>query len=350
MTMKGTAVSTASQPPAGNAPDRLVQLGLGFWQSKVLLTAVELGLYSVLAEGPADAAALADRLGLHPRGARDFFDAQVALGLLERADGVYRNTPDADLFLDRAKDTYIGGLLEMAQEQWYQSWGHLTEALRTGEPQNNVGGADGNPFDVLYADPELTSRFQKAMTGGSFAASQALAAAFPWAEYATVADVGCSEGILLNTVLTAHPHLSGTGFDLPAVAPTFEETVRRSGLDGRLRFAPGSFLTDPLPAAEVIVFGRVLHDWDLDTKRMLLKKAYEALPDGGAVAVYESMIDDDRRANAFGLLTSLHMLLESPGGFDYTGADCVGWMEEAGFKGCTAQPLDGPVALVVGHK
>lgn len=344
-------MSTASHPPVGNAQDRLVQLGLGFWQAKVLLTAVELGVYSDLAaHGPADAAGLAARLGLHPRGARDFFDSQVALGLLERTGGVYDNTPDTAAFLDRAKDAYIGGLLEMAQEQWYQSWGHLTEALRSGEPQNNVGGADGNPFDVLYADPELTSRFQKAMTGGSLAASQALATAFPWKDYGSVADIGCSEGILLNTVLTAHPHLRGTGFDLPAVAPTFDGTVRRAGLAGRLSFEPGSFLTDALPAADVIVFGRVLHDWDLDTKRMLLKKAYEALPDGGAVVVYESMIDDDRRANAFGLLTSLHMLLESPGGFDYTGADCVTWLEETGFKSCSARPLDGPVALVTGHK
>lgn len=344
-------MSTESPERNGTAPDRLVQLGLGFWPAKVLLTAVELGVYSVLAsEGPTDADALAGRLGLHPRGARDFFDSQVALGLLERTDGVYANTPDTDLYLDRAKDTYIGGLLEMAQEQWYRSWGNLTEALRTGKPQNNLGADSGDPFDALYADPELASRFQKAMTGGSMAASQALAGAFPWHDYSSVADIGCSEGILLNTVLTAHPHLSGTGFDLPAVKTDFDRTVERAGLSGRMRFVPGSFLTDPLPAADVIVFGRVLHDWDLDTKRMLLRKAHEALLPGGAVVVYESMIDDDRRTNSFGLLTSLHMLLESPGGFDYTGADCAGWMRDTGFVDCSSAPLDGPVSVVTGYR
>jgi len=329
------------------AQDRLIQLGLGFWGAKVLLSALELGLYTELETAPADAETLTARLGLHQRGARDFFDSQVALGLLEREDGVYRNTPDAAMFLDRTKDTYIGGLLEMANEQWYRSWGNLTTALRTGEPQNNVGG---DPFDVLYADPELTRRFQKAMTGGSMAAAQALARTFPWAGYSSVADVGCSEGILLSTVLRAHPHLSGIGFDLPPVGPSFAETVARSGLAGRMRFLPGSFVTDPLPEAEVVVFGRVLHDWDLPTKRMLLEKAHKALPDGGAVVVYESMIDDDRRTNTFGLLTSLHMLLESPGGFDYSGADCAGWMADAGFRDCAAEPLDGPVSVVIGHK
>ncbi|MFE3783988.1 methyltransferase [Amycolatopsis sp. NPDC059090] len=339
-------------PETNDTPqDRIVQLGLGFWPAKVLLTAVELGVYSVLAaEGPADLTVLSERLGLHPRGARDFFDCQVALGLLERTDGVYANSPDTDRYLDRAKDTYIGGLLEMAQERWYRSWGNLSEALRTGEPQNNLGADTGDPFDALYSDPELASRFQKAMTGGSMAAAQALAAAFPWDRYRSIADIGCSEGNLLNIVLTAHPYLSGTGFDLPAVKTDFGRTVERTGLSGRMRFVPGSFLTDPLPSAEVVVFGRVLHDWDLATKRMLLRKAYEALPPGGAVVVYESMIDDDRRTNTFGLLTSLHMLLESPGGFDYTGADCVRWMVDAGFADCSASPLDGPVSVVVGHR
>lgn len=331
-------------------PDRFIQLGLGFWPAKVMLSALELGVYESLSGAPADAATLAARLGLHERGARDFFDSQVALGILEREDGVYRNTPDAEMFLDPAKDSYIGGLLEMAGEQWYASWGRLTTALRTGEPQNNLGGDGGDPFAALYADPELTRRFQKAMTGGSMAAAGALARTFPWERHSVVADIGCSEGILLSTVLRENPHLTGVGFDLPQVAPIFEEHSAHHGLGERVAFAPGNFHADPLPRADVIVFGRILHDWDLETKRMLLAKAYAALPPGGAVVVYESMIDDDRRSNAFGLLTSLHMLLESPGGFDYSGADCVGWMREAGFQGCGARPLDGPVSVVIGYK
>lgn len=350
-----TLLAGAEQPapaaaPAGAAQDRFIQLGLGFWPARVLHSALEVGVYAELARGPADATTLAARLGLHERGARDFFDSQVALGLLGRENGQYRNTPEAARYLDPAQDTYIGGLLEMAGEHWYQSWGRLTTALRTGEPQHNIGGEGGDPFDALYADPERTRRFQKAMTGGSMAASQALARIFPWSEVSTVVDAGCSEGILLSTVLREHPHLTGIGMDLKQVEPTFAETVAATGLEGRLRFVAASFLTDPLPTGDVIVFGRVLHDWDLTTKRMLLEKAYAALPPGGTVLVYESMIDDDRRANAFGLLTSLHMLLESPGGFDYSPVDCIGWMTGAGFHDCAVQQLDGPVAMVVGHK
>ena len=101
------------------SPDRILQLGMGFWASKALLSAVELGVFTALAQAPLDGEALRERLGLHPRGARDFFDALVALGMLERTDSRYANTPETDLFLDRAKPTYVGALLEMSNARTY---------------------------------------------------------------------------------------------------------------------------------------------------------------------------------------------------------------------------------------
>ena len=151
-------------------------------------------------------------------------------------------------------------------------------------------------------------------------------------------------------IALAHPHLAGGGFDLPSVRPVFEQYVARNGLSERLRFHAGDFFTDPLPAADVLVMGHILHDWDLDEKRRLLAKAYEALPAGGALIVYEALIDDERRENAFGLLMSLNMLIETPGGFDYTGADCLGWMREAGFREARVEHLTGPDSMVVGLK
>jgi hypothetical protein len=126
--------------------------------------------------------------------------------------------------------------------------------------------------------------------------------------------------------------------------------VGRFGLGDRLRYYPGDFFADPLPEADVLVMGHILHDWDLDEKRVLLKKAFDALPDGGALIVYEAIIDDERRSNAFGLLMSLNMLIETPGGFDYTGADCCAWMQEAGFSKTYVEHLVGPDSMVVGIK
>jgi hypothetical protein len=331
-------------------PERIMQLGLGFWGSKALLSAVELGVFTELAQGPQPGEELRRRLGLHPRGARDFFDTLVALGMLEREGDVYRNTPETDLFLDRAKPSYVGGLLEMANARLYPFWGHLTEALQTGQPQNEAKNGGPDPFQVLYADPDRLRQFLGAMTGISIGTARAIAQKFPWSEYRTFTDLGCAQGSLPVQVALAHPHLTGGGFDLPPVGPVFEEYVASFGLSERLRFTPGSFFEDSLPQTDVLVMGHILHDWGLEDKRRLVRKAYDALPAGGALIVYEALIDDERRKNALGLLMSLNMLIETPAGFDYTGADAQGWMQEAGFQRTYVEHLVGPDAMVVGIK
>jgi len=332
-------------------PEAILQLGTAFWASKTLLSAVEVGLFTELAEsGPLDAEALRGKLGLHERSAHDFFDALVALGMLEREDGRYRNTAETDLFLDRNKPSYQGGLLEMLNARLFGFWNSLTEGLRTGEPQNEAKTGDGNLFDAIYGDPALLRGFARAMTASSIGPAQAMAAMFPWDRYKTVIDIGCAEGCVPVQVALAHPHMEGGGFDLAPIGPLFEEYVAAAGVDDRLRFHPGDFFTDELPRADVLVMGRILHDWDMDEKRLLLEKAHAALPEGGALIVYEAIIDDDRRENAFGLLMSLNMLIETPGGFDYTGADCQGWMKDAGFGETYVQHLGGPTSMVVGIK
>ena len=332
------------------SPDGILQLGLGFWGSKTLLSAVELGLFTLLAEGPADEAAIRARLDLHPRSSRDFLDSLVALKMLDRSEqGVYRNTPQTELFLDRKKPTYVGGILEMCNARLFQFWGSLTEALRTGRPQNEAK-AGGNPFDALYAEPDRLRLFLASMTGLSLGTAQAIAAKFPWKKYRSFMDLGTAQGGLPVQLALAHPHLTGGGFDLPAVRPVFEEYVASFGLSGRVKFHAGSFLTDAVPSADVLLMGHILHDWDLDQKRMLLAKAYAALPPGGALVVFDAVIDDARRENALGLLMSLNMLIETPGGFDYTGADCRDWMKEAGFRETYVESLVGPDSMVVGLK
>ncbi|MEO7653655.1 MAG: methyltransferase [Bryobacteraceae bacterium] len=332
------------------SPERIMQVGLGFWASKTLLSAIEMDVFTELAKHPENLETLRSRLGLHPRSARDFLDALVALGFLQRVEGTYRNTPSTDLFLDRNKASYMGGMLEMANHRLYRFWGNLTEALRTGQLQNEAK-AGGSPFfEALYADPARLKQFLKAMSGLSRGANLAIAAKFPWKNYKTVVDVGTAQGDLVVQIVKAHQHLSGIGFDLPEVGPVFEDYVEENGLSARVKFLPGSFFTDPVPGADVVTMGHILHDWDLEEKKMLIAKVYETLPAGGALVVYEALIDDDRSQNALGLLMSLNMLIETPGGFDYTGADCQGWMKEAGFRESRVEHLAGADSMVVGIK
>lgn len=340
MTSKSTSIT----------PESIMQLGLGFWGSKTLLSAIELGLFTELAKAPLNAEELTTRLKLHSRSARDFFDALVALGMLERENDLYRNTAAADMFLDRSKLTYLGGMLEMANERLYPFWGSLTEGLRTGLPQNEIKTGGAGLFEAIYGNPERLRLFLGAMTGLSMGASQAIAQKFPWKNYQTVVDVGGAQGGLLVQLCLAHPDLTGINFDLAVVGPIFKEYVAAHGLNDRLSFQTGDFFNEPLPAADVITMGHILHDWNLDEKRMLLDKAYQALPEGGALIVFEALIDDERRQNAFGLLMSLNMLIETPGGFDYTGQDCCGWMRETGFHDTRVEHLVGPDSMVVGIK
>jgi SAM-dependent methyltransferase len=351
------ASSTVEPTSAGNGgsvppvtPDQIMQLGLGFWGSKTLLSAIELGVFSTLASGPASAEDLRKRLDLHERSSRDFLDALVALGMLERGPHGYRNTAATDFFLDRAKPSYVGGLLEMANARLYGFWGSLTEALRTGELQNEAKGGGEDLFAALYADPDRLRGFVAAMSAISAGAALAIAQKFPWDRHQTFCDVGSAQGAVPVHVALAHPHLTGIGFDLAPVGPIFEDFVASFGLEERVRFAAGDFFADPLPAADVLVMGHILHDWGMDDKLKLLRSAYDALPDGGALIVYEAIIDDERRENAFGLLMSLNMLIETREGFDYTGADCRGWMADVGFRESYVEPLVGPDSMVVAIK
>jgi hypothetical protein len=327
-------------------PEGILRIGSGFWASKALMSAVELGLFTELAQaGALELHELSRRLGLHRRGARDFLDALVALGLLRRGVHGYSNSAESARFLDRRRRTYIGSVVLMAGERLYPSWGRLTQALQSGLPQSEAA-ASADYFNSLYSDPRKLRLFLQAMTAFSLRAGAALAAKFPWIRYHRIVDLGTAQGAVPVELALVHPHVTGYGFDLPVVRPMFEQYVRSHGLEDRLQFVAGNFFTDPLPAADVYILGHVLHDWDVEGRRLLLAKVHAALPAGGAVIVYDTLIDDERRRNAFALLMSLNMLLQTPGGCEYTARDCARWLQQAGFQMLRTEPLAGGDTMI----
>jgi hypothetical protein len=330
-------------------PDHIFKIAYAFREAKALFSAVELGVFTALADGPMDYDSLRNRTGLHERSARDFLDSLVALGLLYRQeDGRYRNTPEADIYLSRRSASYVGGLIDHLNAREYPYWMFLTRSLQTGNPQ--FADRSQGHYGALYADAADTETFAQAMSGGTLAVARALATRFPWRDYNTLIDIGSAEGCLPVQIAQYHWHISGGGFDLPPIGPIFNAYVNNHGLSQRLRFYPGDFMVNALPCADVLVMGRVLHNWDLPTKKMLLAKAYAALPPGGALIVYERLIDDDRKESKAGLLGSLNMLVMTDGGFDYSAAECFGWMKESGFERVWSEPLTADQSMVVGIK
>ena len=338
------ALLTMRQPS-----DRVFELAYSFRQTRVLVSALELGVFAELQRAPANEEELRGRLGLHPRGARDFLDALVGLGLLERdAGGIYANAPTASRHLVPGEPGYLGGLVAYVTAAEYPGWNGLTGALRSGRPADRPGAGD-DLYATLYANPDAVDQFTRAMSAATLPVAEALAEAFPWRECRTVVDVGCAEGCLPVTLALRHPHISGGGFDLPAVRPAFERYVRIHGLARRLIFHGGDFLRDELPSAEVLVLGRVLHNWNLATKRLIIGKAHAALPPDGALIVYDRMIDDERRS-APALLASLNMLVMTEGGFDFSATQCTEWLAEAGFRDLESAPLAAGQSMVVGRR
>jgi hypothetical protein len=328
---------------------RIMQLGYAYRDAKALLSAIELGVFTALSAEPLDAEALRTKIGIEKRAARDFFDALVALGLLGRdCDDRYFNAPGAAHFLDRNQPGYRGYELEFINDKLYAKWNALTDSLRTGRPQNESDPS--GPYSSRYRDPGALKQFAAAMTAGTTAVARELAARFPWRDYESIIDIGCAEGCLPVQLALSHPHLVCGGSDLPALEPVFNAYAARHGVAGRLKFHPGDFLQMALPSADVLVFGRVLHNWDIETKKSLLKKAHAALPEHGCLIVYERLIDDERRSNTTALLASLNMLVMTPGGFDFTAADCCQWLDETGFSGFRVEALTTDQSMIVATK
>ncbi|MES2489814.1 MAG: methyltransferase [Pseudomonadota bacterium] len=336
------------------SPARIMEVGMAFWPAKVLLSAVEVGLFTELGDNAKTGDELQSALGLHQRANPDFFDTLVALKFLERdGDGAqarYRNTAETALFLDRRNPQFLGGFLEMANARLYPFWGDLTDALRTGRPQNEIKSTGTSMFAELYSKPERLEQFMDAMSGISAGNFHAFADKFDFSRYQTVCDVGGATGQLSMIVASKHPHLKFTSADLPGATHIAEKKIAAAGLSNRITAKPLDFFAEPIPKADVITMGLILHDWNLERKMHLIRAAYEALPKGGAFVVIENLIDDERRENAFGLMMSLNMLIEFGDAFDYTGADFSRWCREAGFSKTEIIPLGGPASIGVAYK
>jgi len=335
-------------------PSHIMQIGMGFFASKTLLTAVKLDLFSLLAIRPLSAKQIKYELCLNGRALYDFLDTLVALGFLQRigisGTAVYSNSADTDLFLDKNKLSYAGGILEMANNRLYPFWNFLEEGLRTGTPQNEIRTGRKPLFEEIYSDIDKTREFVNAMGGIQTGNFIKFARDFDFSKYSTLCDIGGAGGQLSSQVALNNPNMKCISFDLPPVFPIALENMSKMGLSSRVKIQSGDFFKESFPEADVITMGNILHGWGTEDKKKLISKAYDALPKGGAFIVIENIIDDERRENAFGLMMSLNMLIETAEGYDFTAADFNAWAKDAGFIETSVMHLTGPSSAVIAIK
>ena len=338
------------------SPADIMQVGMGFWPSKVLLTAVNERLFTHLAKQPLSLPEIKKLFGWNctNRHASDFLDTLFALKFLNRNgigdNAIYSNTPETDFFLDRNKQTYMGGILEMANNRLFRFWADLDTGLKTGLAQNEMKQGGENLFDAIYKSPELLREFINAMSGISLANFTTFATRFDFSKYKSLCDIGGAGGMLSIQVAKHNPQITCTSFDLPPVEPIAKEIIQSFNLSDKIKTATGDFFKDPFPKADIITMGMILHDWGEEKKYQLIKKAYDVLPDGGAFVAIENIIDSQRSQNVFGLTMSLNMLIETEEGFDFTLEDFSTWTKAVGFKTVDLLPLAGPASAAIAYK
>lgn len=335
-------------------PDKIMQTGMGFWASKTLLVAVSMGLFSLLTDKKLSGKEIQSNLKLSNRSLYDFLDALVALGFLNRdglkENAMYSNSEDSNTFLDQNKPTYIGGILEMANHRLYPFWSNLEEGLKTGMPQNESKNEKESLFEILYADPDRLKEFVHAMAGAQMGNFIAFAQQFNFSNYSSLCDIGGAGGFLAAHVCMQNPQINCITFDLAPVQPVAQENISNLGLEKKVKVVSGDFFTDNFPIADIITMGNILHDWGKEEKLQLIKKAYLTLPKGGALVVIENIIDNNRSENAFGLLMSLNMLIETEKGYDFSANDFEELATQVGFKRFELLPLTGPTSAAIAYK
>jgi precorrin-6B methylase 2 len=263
---------------------------------------------------------------------------------------LYSNAEDTNLFLDKNKPSYVGGILEMCNNRLYAYWNDFEEGLKTGLPQNETKTGSKSLFEELYATEDKLREFLKAMGGIQMGNFMAFANKFDFSSYSSLCDIGGAGGYLAAQVAMNNDHMKCISFDLRIVSPIATENMNKMGLSSQVIIQSGDFLKEDFPKADVITMGNILHDWGIQDKKMLIKKAHDALPQGGALVVIENIIDDNRSENVFGLMMSLNMLIETAEGFDFSAADFDGWAKEIGFAQTSVMQLTGPSSAVIAIK
>jgi acetylserotonin N-methyltransferase len=329
-------------------PAPIIDLMDAFRRSKTMFAAVNLGVFDLFAGGEMTAPEVSNALATDLSATQRLLEACAGLGLLLNDAGRFSNTPEADAYLRRESPRSLAGYILYSNQALYRCWGNLEDAIREGTPRwEQTFGTPGPIFSQFFSTPEKLRTFVMGMHGLGMTTSPAVVKSFDLTEFRTLADLGAATGHLAITACEAFSQLRGIVFDLPDVIPLAAEQIAASPARARLSVQAGDFFTDPLPAADLYSLGRILHDWGEEKIRILLRKIYTELPEGGGLLVAEKLLREDRSGPMGALLQSLSMLVVTEGK-ERTASEYRALLEESGFRDIearyTGQYLDAVLA------
>lgn len=331
-------------------PSSVIEIIDAFRRSKIVFTAVSLGVFDRLLSGPADARALAELLSCNQDALERLLDACAGLGFLRKEAGVYTNQPAAEAYLSRSSPTTLAGYILYSDRALYALWGKLEDAVREGANRwKQVFGAEGSVFENLFCTPEARRDFLMGMNGFGLLSSPRVAAAFDLNRFHHLVDLGGATGHLAIEACNRYAALRAAVFDLPGVIEVAREYIERAGLAGRIELMAGDFFEDPLPEADLFSLGRILHDWSEEKIRKLLRKIYDRLPGGGALLISERLLSEDKTGPLPALTQSLNMLV-CVEGKERALSEYEILLHEAGFLDIHAQKTGAPLDAILAVK
>ncbi len=327
---------------AGMLPDDLGEALNGFRASRVLLTAVELDLFSAVREG-ADATAVATRVGSDPHATESLLNALVAIGVLDKKDGTFRNGPDAARYLAAGAEHDSRAAILHTVHLWPR-WSTLTECVRTGTSVAH-GGAEGR------REQEWTEAFIAAMHKNASFRAPLVVRTVGVEGVHRVLDLGGGSGAYAIAFARAGEGVTADVLDLETVVPIAQRHIRAAGLSARVHTRVGDLHDDAYGSGYDLVFiSAICHMNSPEENLSMLGKALRALSPGGRVVIQDFILEPDKTRPRTGALFALNMLVGTPAGGTYSGEEYTGWLRAAGFEEPRIEPLPGPTDLVIARR
>ena len=361
---------SAAEAPLNNISlSPIMQMATGFWVSKTLMTAVELGVFTKISayEKDNDSTSLTlaefqNIIGIQERRpAEAFTTALVSLGLLKlnkknNGEKTFANSEVSSMFLDKSKSTYIGDVVTMFDERLYKRWDKLSQALKTNKPIGEKQGEDiESIFDKAKSNQEIEQlqKFTHAMYGVSLGPAMALAKNVDFSKHKKMMDIGGGSGVYaIQVVAQRANNMSAVVLDSEPVCRVANEYIQQYNLQDKVQTMTFDFFKDQLPNdCDVAFLSHVLHIFDRDKNITLLKKIYDSLPnENGIIIISEWLLNDEKTGPIPSALMGLTMIIENSGGRGYSYSEILQMLTEVGFKNIERRPLIEPAEVVIGYK